>query len=280
MTSFFEASPLSRGFYYLINAALGALILVPFYWTVTTALKPTQNILVYPPQLVPAPATLANFRFIWFERPEVRGYFFNSAVVAVGTVLAVAALSALAGYGFAKLHIPLKAVIFFSILLGLMVPHQSLLIPLFDIFQRLELINTRLGLVLIYTTFQLPFSVFVMRNSFETVPAAILEAARIDGASELDIWARIALPLVLPGVVTVAILAFIASWNEFLVALIFTTTDAMKTVPVGLSVMMGIYGTQWEMLTTVATLSFIPVIVLFLISQRAFMRAVASGAVK
>jgi multiple sugar transport system permease protein len=170
--------------------------------------------------------------------------------------------------------------VFFSILLGLMVPHQSLLIPLFDIFQRLELINTRLGLVLIYTTFQLPFSVFVMRNSFETIPAAILEAARIDGASELDIWARIALPLVLPGVVTVAILAFIASWNEFLVALIFTTTDAMKTVPVGLAVMMGIYGTQWEMLTTVATLSFVPVIVLFLISQRAFMRAVASGAVK
>jgi multiple sugar transport system permease protein len=280
MRSFFEASPLSRGVYYLINAALGVLFLIPFYWTVTTALKPTQNILVYPPQLVPAPATLANFRFIWFERPEVRGYFLNSAVVAVGTVAAVVALSALAGYGFAKLHVPLKPVVFFSILLGLMVPHQSLLIPLFDIFQRLGLINSRLGLVLIYTTFQLPFSVFVMRNSFETIPAAILEAARIDGASELNIWSRIALPLVLPGVVTVAILAFIASWNEFLIALIFTTTDDLKTVPVGLSVMMGIYGTQWEMLTTVATLSFIPVIVLFIISQRAFMRAVASGAVK
>lgn len=280
MNSFFETNALTRGFYYLVNAVLGALFLIPFYWTVTTALKPTQNILVYPPQLVPEPATLENFRFIWFERPEVRGYFFNSAVVAIGTVLAVAALSTLAGYGFAKLHVPLKPLVFFSILLGLMVPHQSLLIPLFDIFQRLELINTRLGLVLIYTTFQLPFSVFVMRNSFETIPAAILEAARIDGASEFDIWARIAVPLVLPGVVTVAILAFIGSWNEFLVALIFTTTDAMKTVPVGLSVMMGIYGTQWELLTTVATLSFIPVILLFLISQRAFMRAVSSGAVK
>lgn len=280
MHSFFETNALTRAFYYLVNAVLGALFLIPFYWTVTTALKPTQNILVYPPQLVPKPATLENFRFIWFERPEVRGYFFNSAVVAIGTVVAVAALSTLAGYGFAKLHVPLKPVVFFSILLGLMVPHQSLLIPLFDIFQRLELINTRLGLVLIYTTFQLPFSVFVMRNSFETIPAAILEAARIDGASEFDIWARIAVPLVLPGVVTVAILAFIASWNEFLVALIFTTTDALKTVPVGLSVMMGIYGTQWELLTTVATLSFIPVILLFLISQRAFMRAVSSGAVK
>ncbi|MCC6312692.1 MAG: carbohydrate ABC transporter permease [Thermomicrobiales bacterium] len=280
MKSFFEASPLSRATYYLINAVVGVLFLIPFYWTVITALKPTQNILVYPPQLVPRPPTLDNFHFMWFERPEVRGYFFNSGVVAVGTVLAVIVLSALAGYGFAKLHIPFKPVVFFSILLGLMIPNQSLLIPLFDIFQRLNLINTRLGLILIYTTFQLPFSVFIMRNSFETIPAAVLEAARIDGAGELNIWVRIALPLVLPGVVTVGILAFIASWNEFLIALIFTTTDALKTVPVGLSVMMGIYGTQWEMLTTVATLSCIPVIVLFLASQRAFMRAVASGAVK
>lgn len=280
MKSFFEASALGRWTYYLLNGVLGILFLIPFYWTVTTALKPTQNILVYPPQLIPNPITLDNFRFMWFERPEVRGYFYNSAIIAVGTVAAVVVISALAGYGFAKLQIPFKNLIFYSILLGLMIPHQSLLIPLFDIFQRLELINTRLGLILIYTTFQLPFGVFLMRNSFETIPSAILEAARIDGASELHIWGQIAIPLALPGLVTVGILTFIFSWNEFLVALIFTTTDALKTVPVGLAVMMGIYGTQWEMLTTVATMSFIPVILLFLVSQRAFMRAVSSGAVK
>jgi multiple sugar transport system permease protein len=153
-------------------------------------------------------------------------------------------------------------------------------VPLFEIMQWLGLINTRLGLMVIYTTFQLPFSVYVMRNAFETIPSATLEAARIDGADELLIWRRIALPLALPGVATVAVLTFVASWNEFLVALIFTTTDALKTLPVGLAVMMGIYGTQWEMLTTVATLSAIPVILLFLLTQRVFIRGVATGAVK
>jgi multiple sugar transport system permease protein len=280
MKSFFEASPATRLLYYLLNAALGIVFLIPFYWTVTTALKPTQNILLYPPQLVPDPPTLANFRFIWFERPEVQGYFFNSFAVASGTVVAVTAMSALAGYSFAKLRLPIKDVIFLAILLGLMVPHQSLLVPLFEIMQWLGLINTRLGLMVIYTTFQLPFSVYVMRNAFETIPSATLEAARIDGADELLIWRRIALPLALPGVATVAVLTFVASWNEFLVALIFTTTDALKTLPVGLAVMMGIYGTQWEMLTTVATLSAIPVILLFLLTQRVFIRGVATGAVK
>ncbi len=280
MRSFFEQSAPTRTLYYLLNAALAIFFLAPFYWTITTALKPMQNILVYPPQLVPDPVTLDNFYFIWFQRPEVRGYFANSFVVAVGTVVAIVALSSLAGYGFAKLHLPLKGPIFASILLGLMIPHQSLLVPLFDIMQRAGLINTQLGLILIYVTFQLPFSTYIMRNTFETIPSATLEAARTDGAGEFLIWRVIALPLALPGMATVAVLAFIFSWNEFLVALIFTTTDALKTVPVGLAVMMAVYGTQWELLTTVATLSFIPVIILFLLTQRVFVRAVAAGAVK
>lgn len=280
MRSYFEANAFGKTLYYLINGLIGILFLLPFYWTVTTGLKPTQDILVSPPKLFPDPLTFENFRFMWIERSEVRGYFYNSAIIAVGTVLAVLLISTLAGYGFAKLRIPMKQLLFFSILLGLMIPHQSLLIPLFDVFQRFGLIDTRLGLILIYTTFQLPLGVFLMRNSFESIPSAILEAARIDGASELHVWANIAVPLALPGVVTVGILVFIFSWNEFLIALIFTTTDALKTVPVGLQVLMGIYGTQWEMLSTVATMSFIPVILLFFASQRAFMRAVSSGAVK
>jgi len=280
MRSFFETNRATRAVYYLINGLLGLFFLVPFYWTVATALKPTQHILVYPPELVPNPPTLANFHYVWFERAEVRGYFFNSAVIAVGTVLLVVSISTLAGYGFAKLRVPFGGALFLSVLLGLMIPHQALIVPLFQIMQQLNLINTRLCLILVYATFQLPVSVFLMRNAFEMIPGAMLEAARIDGAHEALVWWRIALPLALPGLVTVTVLTFIFSWNEFLVALIFTTTDALKTVPVGLAVLMGIYGTQWEILTSVATLSFLPVIVLFVLSQRFFVRAVSSGAVK
>jgi len=280
MRSFFETNGATRAAYYMLNALLGLFFLVPFYWTVSTALKPTQHILVYPPELVPDPPTLANFHYVWFERAEVRGYFFNSAFVAVGTVLLVVSISTLAGYGFAKLRVPYGGALFLSVLLGLMIPHQALIVPLFQIMQRLNLVNTHLCLILVYATFQLPVSVFLMRNAFEMIPSAMLEAARTDGAHEALVWWRIALPLALPGVVTVTVLTFIFSWNEFLVALIFTTTDALKTVPVGLAVLMGIYGTQWEILTSVATLSFLPVIVLFVLSQRFFVRAVSSGAVK
>jgi len=280
MRSFFETNRATRTLYYALNGVLGLFFLIPFYWTLSTALKARQNILIYPPQLIPHPLTLANFHYVWFERPEVRGYFLNSAVVAIGTVLAVMTISTLAGYGFAKLQIPYKNLLFFSILLGLMIPHQTLIVPLFQIMQRLNLINTRLGLIVIYTTFELPVSVFLMRNTFEAIPTSMLEAARTDGASEGRVWWQIALPLALPGLVTVMVLTFIFSWNEFLTALIFTTTDKLKTVPVGIAVLMGLYGTQWEILTAVATLSFLPVIILFMLSQRFFVRAVSSGAVK
>lgn len=280
MRSFFETNRATRTLYYALNGVLGLFFLIPFYWTLSTALKARQNILIYPPQIIPHPVTLANFHYVWFERPEVRGYFLNSAVVAIGTVLAVMTISTLAGYGFAKLQIPYKNLLFFSILLGLMIPHQTLIVPLFQIMQRLNLINTRLGLIVIYTTFELPVSVFLMRNTFEAIPTSMLEAARTDGASEGRVWWQIALPLALPGLVTVMVLTFIFSWNEFLTALIFTTTDKLKTVPVGIAVLMGLYGTQWEILTAVATLSFLPVIILFMLSQRFFVRAVSSGAVK
>lgn len=280
MRSFFETNRATRTLYYALNGVLGLFFLIPFYWTLSTALKARQNILIYPPQIIPHPVTLANFHYVWFERPEVRGYFLNSAVVAIGTVLAVMTISTLAGYGFAKLQIPYKNLLFFSILLGLMIPHQTLIVPLFQIMQRLNLINTRLGLIVIYTTFELPVSVFLMRNTFEAIPTSMLEAARTDGASEARVWWQIALPLALPGLVTVMVLTFIFSWNEFLTALIFTTTDKLKTVPVGIAVLMGLYGTQWEILTAVATLSFLPVIILFMLSQRFFVRAVSSGAVK
>ena len=280
MRSFFETNRATRTLYYALNGVLGLFFLIPFYWTLSTALKARQNILIYPPQIIPHPVTLANFHYVWFERPEVRGYFLNSAVVAIGTVLAVMTISTLAGYGFAKLQIPYKNLLFFSILLGLMIPHQTLIVPLFQIMQRLNLINTRLGLIVIYTTFELPVSVFLMRNTFEAIPTSMLEAARTDGASEARVWWQIALPLALPGLVTVMVLTFIFSWNEFLTALIFTTTDKLKTVPVGIAVLMGLYGTQWEILTAVATLSFLPDIILFMLSQRFFVRAVSSGAVK
>lgn len=280
MYTFFERNSLTRVLYYGINIGLGLLFLLPFYWTVTTSLKTAPNVRLYPPQLFPNPLTFGSYSAVWVQREDFPLWYFNSLIVGGFTVICVVIISALAGYGFAKFQFPGRELLFFSILVSMMIPGQSLLVSLFEIMKRLNLINTRTVLVIIYTTGQLAFSIFLMRNAFEAIPNALLEAAKIDGCGDMNALIRIALPLVLPSAATVAIFAFIGAWNEFIVALIFTTTDPMKTVPVGLSILLGVYGTNWQNLTAVATLASIPPIVLFLLSQRLFIRGITSGAIR
>lgn len=280
MYTFFERNALTRVLYYGINISLGLLFLLPFYWTVSTSLKTAPNVRLYPPQLFPNPLTFSNYSAVWVQREDFPLWYFNSLIVGAFTVICVVIISALAGYGFAKFQFPGRELLFFSILVSMMIPGQSLLVSLFEIMKRLNLINTRTVLVIIYTTGQLAFSIFLMRNAFEVIPNALLEAAKIDGCGDMNALIRIALPLVLPSMATVAIFAFIGAWNEFIVALIFTTTDPMKTVPVGLSILLGVYGTNWQNLTAVATLASIPPIVLFLLSQRLFIRGITSGAIR
>jgi multiple sugar transport system permease protein len=280
MRTFFERSPLTQILYYLLNIGLGLLFLLPFYWTVATSLKIAPNVRRYPPQLFPDPVTFENYSAVWVQREDFPLWYTNSLVVGVFTVICVVVISGLAGYGFARFQFPGRELLFFSILISMMIPGQSLLVSLFEIMKRLNLINTRTVLVVIYTTGQLAFSIFLMRNAFEAIPSALLEAAKIDGCGDVGALFRIALPLVLPSIATVAVFAFIAAWNEFIVALIFTTTDPMKTVPVGLNILLGVYGTNWQNLTAVATLASIPPIVLFMLAQRLFIRGITSGAIR
>lgn len=280
MYTFFERNSLTRALYYVLNIGLGLLFLLPFYWTVITSLKTPPNVRLYPPQLFPNPITLSSYSAIWIQREDFPLWYFNSLFVGIFTAIYVVIISTLAGYGFAKFQFPGRELLFFSILVSMMIPGQSLLVSLFEIMKRLNLINTRMALIIIYTAGQLAFSIFLTRNAFEAIPSALLEAAKIDGCGDVGALCRIALPLVFPSMATVAIFAFIGAWNEFIVALIFTTTDPMKTVPVGLSILLGVYGTNWQNLTAVATLASIPPIVLFLLSQRLFIRGITSGAIR
>lgn len=164
----------------------------------------------------------------------------------------------------------------------MMIPFQSILTPLFLILKFLGLQNNLFGLVLVYTTFQLPFSIFMMRNSFDAIPSALIEAARIDGASQWALLRRIMMPLALPGVATVAMFAFLNSWNEFLAALIFLSDQNKFTLPIMLvNVSSGIYGIiDWGALQAGITVTMFPCIVLFLALQRYYVRGLTAGAVK
>jgi multiple sugar transport system permease protein len=198
------------------------------------------------------------------------------------TVIGTIILSTLGGYGFARFNFRGKNMLFIMILSTLMIPFQSILIPLFVILTWLDLHNTLFGLSLVLITFQLPFGIFLMRNSFLAVPQEIEESALLDGCNSWSVLYRMMLRLVLPGIVTVAIYAFINAWNDFLAALIFMTDQDNFTLPIFLtSVRSGLYGTvDWGALQAGVIVSIIPSLAIFLLLQRYYMNGLMGGAVK
>ena len=206
----------------------------------------------------------------------------NSLVVSIGTVLLTVAVSVLAGYGFSRYRFRFKNVFFVLIIATLMIPFQSILTPLFIILARLGLNNSLFGLMLVYVTLQLPFSVFMMRNAFDAVPKEIEEAARIDGARDLKMLIRVLLPLVMPGVATVAIFAFLNAWNEFFAALILLSSNENFTLPVLMTaVRAGRLGAiNWGAVQAGVAVMVVPCLFVFLLLQRYYMRGLMAGAVK
>jgi len=206
----------------------------------------------------------------------------NSLVVSIATVVLTVVVSLLAGYGFSRYRFPLKNVMFVLIIATLMIPFQSILTPLFIILARLGLNNSLFGLTLVYVTLQLPFSVFMMRNAFDAVPKEIEEAARIDGARDLRLLVRVLFPLVLPGVATVAIFAFLNAWNEFLAALVLLSSNEKFTLPVlMMAVRAGRLGAiNWGAVQAGVVVMTLPCLVVFLLLQRYYMRGLMAGAVK
>jgi len=151
---------------------------------------------------------------------------------------------------------------------------------LFVVMKKLGLLNTYWSMTIIYSTFQLPLSTFIMRNAFDSIPKALAEAAALDGSSSLTTFRKIALPLVGPGIATVVVLVFMWSWNEFLTALIFTTSQSLRTLPVGLSDFVANYTIDWNLLCAGGIYSSLPVMILFIFLQKYFVEAMTSGAVK
>ncbi|AYM60732.1 carbohydrate ABC transporter permease [Agrobacterium fabrum] len=209
-------------------------------------------------------------------------YAGNSLFVALATAAFTILVSVFAGYGFSRFRFPFKLVAFVLILSTIMVPFQSILTPLFLILAKLGLQNTLSGLVFIYVTLQLPFSIFMMRNAFDAVPKEIEEAARIDGVKGLRALVYVLGPLVFPGIVSVGLFAFLNAWNEFLGALVLLTDQDRYTLPVLVTaVRSGRYGSiDWGAVQAGVTVMMIPCLILFVTLQRFYIRGLTAGAVK
>ena len=206
-------------------------------------------------------------------------YILNSVIVSVGTVALVLVVASLAGYAFAKMRFPGRDVLFYTFVFTLIVPVQVTIIPLYAVVSGLGLSNTYFALILPYAAAGLPLSIFLLRAFFASVPREIEEAARIDGCSELAAFWRVVLPISGPGLATVTILQFLGAWNEFLLALIFIRNPALRTIPLGLQAFFFEYSVEWGYLFAALAMATVPVIVVYVVMQRQFIKGLTAGAV-
>jgi multiple sugar transport system permease protein len=271
---------------YLVAAccvALSALMLLPLVASVLASFKTTVEAAAVPPTYFPHALSLDSYARLWNFQAGLLTYLGNSAGTAGLTILFCLALTIPAGYALARFPIPFKESLFVILLLGLIVPYQALLTPLFFMFVQLKLHNSLVGLAIIHTAIQLPFSVYMMRNAFEAVPREIEEAAVIDGCNSFQVLTRICLPAVLPAVITVSLFAFITSWNEFLAALVVMNKDSAFTLPLVLAAarqQTSIGGTDWGMLQAGVTISIIPCMAFYLLLQKYYVSGFLNGAIK
>ncbi len=266
-----------RFWIYLVLIITSFLMLIPFYWSVGTSLKLEQFVFATPPQWWPDPLTLQNYVSV-FTKIHFSRYFLNSVFVAGITTLAHAFFDTLAAYAFAKLSFPGRDKLFFILLLGLMVPFQVNLIPLYRIMATLGWTNTYLALIVPNLTSI--FGIFLMRQFLITIPNDLLDAARIDGCDEFGVFTKVALPLALPGIATLIIMVFMGTWNDFLWPRIVTSSEALYTLPVGLAQLQMKNTSNEAQIMAGTVLTALPMIIVFLFMQRQFIEGMTAGALK
>jgi multiple sugar transport system permease protein len=264
------------------NIIMAILFLLPWVWALSVSILPLPLLYKYPPVLFHWPPLLDSFKQVLaFDSGRFLLNMRLSALIAASTSICVVVISGLTGYAFARLRFYGKNFLFIMILATMMFPFTAVLMPLFSLMHNLNLLNNPLSLLLLYTTFQMPFCIFLFRNSFEAIPSALRDAARIDGCHEFDVLTLIMIPLVKPAIATVLIFCLYNSWNEFTSALIFLSGE-QTTVPVVLAYMATSqrFSSQNNILMAGSVLAFLPVLILFLFFQRFFVQGLISGSSK
>jgi multiple sugar transport system permease protein len=270
-------------FWFIVAGILISLVFVlPLGWEILRSFQPESAISSAPSGASFDHLTLGNYRTLLSGQDDIIRNVVNSLIVSVLATALTSVIATLAGYGFGLFKFRFSGLAFGMILLAFMIPFQAVLTPLFLELHDMHLLNSLLGLALFYTTFNLPVGVYVMTNSFAQVPAEIVDAARVDGASVARTLLSVLRPLVLPGVATTALYAFLFSWTEFLGALSFLTNDSLFTLPVALSnVETGTYGSvNYGLLLAGAVIAMVPCIVVYISLQRYYVRGLLSGALK
>jgi ABC-type glycerol-3-phosphate transport system permease component len=267
---------------YLALAIFALIAVVPFVYLLSPSLRQSYELFTYPPQWIPNHLYWGNFSTVLHNTSYLR-WGLNTLIFATSVTLITLAVDTLAGYAFARLRFPGRTFLFALVISTLMIPTAAVVAPLYIMVSHMPGwthagSNTYLGMILPMTCS--PLGVFMMRQFISTLPEGLVEAARLDGASEFQIFRKIVLPLMKPAIVVLGIFTFMFQWVNFLWPLVITTTDHMKTLTVGIASLQGQFVTDWGVISAASVMTILPMIVVFLIFQRWFVQASMAGALK
>lgn len=270
--------PTTRPIQTLVLAIFAIYALAPVYLVVLASMRSEADLFAGPLTL-PWPLNLENFRRVWSDS-GFSTYFWNSVVISLSVTIIVLLTAPLAGFAFAKIRFPGREALFALFLAGLVVPAPSVIVALYGNLQALGMIDSRLGVVLPQAALLTPFSVFMMRTVMQDVPDELIEASTMDGASLIRTFIGVVLPVVRPGLMSLMLIVFLFSWQEYLLPLVVLQTETLKPITVGAASLQGRYGVDYGGIAAAGLIAFAPLVLLFLLLQRSFVRGLSAGAVK
>jgi multiple sugar transport system permease protein len=268
---------IKKGFLHIFLAITGLLTLVPFIWMISASFMSDGQSTVYPPSFYPAPFTIIQYNKL-FIRLDVAKNLFNSIFVSVSVTFVSLFFNSLAAYAFAKYRFRGRDSLFKLLLSSMIIPAQVTMLPLFLMLKTMGLINTYMAIII--PGMANIFGIFLLRQYMFSIPDSLIEAARMDGATEFQIYRRVILPLCKPILVTLAIFTFLGTWNDFMWPLVALTDSSMYTLPVALANLMGEHAKDPELMMAGSVITILPVIIVFVILQRYYMQGIMLGAIK
>ena len=267
----------SRALVYGVLTILAVGMVIPFVWMLLASFKTSNEVFSIPMKLMPEIWHGENYQEIWKKIPLLT-FFVNTTKLTLITTVIQVLTSCFAAYGFAKVKFKGRDILFVIYVTSIAVPWQVYMVPQFALMSKMQLTNSHLGLILMQAFSA--FGVFLMRQLMMGIPGELLEAARIDGLNEYGIFARIALPLVKPGIATLIIFTFVNIWNDFMGPMIYINSTELKTIQLGIRMFISQYGADYALIMAASVCSLIPVLIIFMLCQRWFIEGIAAGGVK